>query len=317
MNSKRANRLFLSIILIDLTFQVLVYVLFFGFGRSLEIGAFANLAISQLMLFGPALICLILSRRNAEQKIKLSDQLGFHKIKLSSFFMIILYTLLITPMSTVLNAISMLFAENAVDALSESIIMMPFPVMFFMIAMFGPFSEEFVFRGVIYNGYKNSSSVLRAVICSALLFGLMHLNFNQAVYAIAIGIMFALLVEATGSLWASVTAHMLFNMPSVFTLYLRPEESADMVLTNDNLIMIIGPYLIVAVVCTALAWCVLVWLAKNEGREEQFGSIWARRKEKKEKLTSVPLIIAIIICLLLMSMEWILPLLLPFLYGWS
>lgn len=220
--------------------------------------------------------------------------------------------MLITPLSMVLNAISMLFVENAVNAMSDSILAMPFPVMLFMIAMFGPFSEEFVFRGVVLNGYKRSSSVFLSIICSALLFGLMHMNFNQAIYATAMGIMFALVVEATGSLWSSVIAHMLFNVPSVFTIYLQPEESAEMVLTNEDLLMVIGPYMIAAVVCTALAGCVLVWLAKNENREEYFGSIWDRRKEKKEKLVSVPLIIAVVLCLILMSLEWILQLIFRF-----
>lgn len=310
MNSKRVNRLFLSIVLIDLTWMILSYVLFYGFRISLNIGVVAQLAISQGMIFVPALICLMLSRRKEEQKTKISEMLGFHKIKISSFFMIILYTILLNPLSAALNAISMLFAENAVDALSDSVIMMPLPVMLFMIAMFGPFSEEFVVRGVMFSGYKKSSSVFWAVICSALLFGLLHMNINQAIYATALGIMFALLVEATGSLWSSVIAHMLFNAPSVFSMYYQSEKSAEAVLTNENLIMIIGPCLIAAAVCTSLAVCILVWLAKNENREEYFGSIWMRRKEKKEKLISIPLIIAVTICLIILSLEFILPLIL-------
>lgn len=312
MNSKRVNWLFLSIIVIDVIWQALVLVLFLIFGIAFDINMLANLAISQLILSGPAIVCLVLSQRSSDQKTNFGDLLGFHKIKISSFFMIILYTMLITPLSMVLNAISMLFVENAVNAMSDSILAMPFPVMLFMIAMFGPFSEEFVFRGVVLNGYKRSSSVFLSIICSALLFGLMHMNFNQAIYATAMGIMFALVVEATGSLWSSVIAHMLFNVPSVFTIYLQPEESAEMVLTNEDLLMVIGPYMIAAVVCTALAGCVLVWLAKNENREEYFGSIWDRRKEKKEKLVSVPLIIAVVLCLILMSLEWILQLIFRF-----
>lgn len=306
MNSKRVNWLFLSIILIDLAWQVLILVLAFVFGISFNIGMLAGLALSQFMLFGPAIVCLLLSQRHSEQKVRFSDLIGFHKIKISSFFMIILYTILITPMSLVINAISMLFVENTVSAISEGLLTMPFPLTLFMVSIFGPFSEEFVFRGVVYNGYKNSSSVFWSVILSALLFGLMHMNFNQAAYAIALGIMFALLVEATGSIWSSMIAHMLFNAPSVFTIYFQSEASAEAVLTNDDLLMVIGPYMIAAVICTALAGCVLVWLAKNENREEQFGSIWVRRKEKKEKLISIPLIIAIILCLIFMSLEWFL-----------
>ena len=315
MNSKKVNRLFLSIILINLAWLILMYVLLLGFGTTLDMGIVAQLAFSQGTILVPALICLLLSRRKEEQKVKFSDMLGFHKIKISSFFMIILYTILLNPLSMALNAISMLFTENAVNALGDSIVTMPLPVMLFMISMFGPFSEEFVFRGVIFNGYKRSSSIFWAVICSALLFGLMHLNFNQAVYAFALGIMFALLVEATGSLWSSVIAHMLFNAPSVFSIYFQSEGSSDIVLTNDDLLMFIGPYLIAAVICTSLAVCVLIWLAKNENREEHFASIWVRRKEKKEGLFSVPLIIAIVLCFMIMCLEFIIPLIFSIIFG--
>ena len=306
MNSKRVNRLFLSIILINLAFQVGILVLALGFDIWADIGIVPNLAISQLMLLVPAFAALMLSRRKMPVKTRISDQLGFHKIKISSFFMIILYTILIMPLSSAINAISMLFVENTVDAISDTIMLMPFPVMLFMIAMFGPFCEELVFRGIVFGGYRNSVSVFKAVICSALLFGLMHMNFNQAAYAVAIGIMFALVVEATGSLWSSVIAHMLFNAPTVFMVYLRPEVSAEAVVTTDDLLMIIGPYLIAAVISTSIAMCVLVWLAKNENREEHFRSIWTCRKEKKEKLITVSLIIAIVLCLAFMSLEWFL-----------
>lgn len=244
----------------------------------------------------------------------MNEMLGFHKIKISSFLMVLLFTFLIMPMSTALNAISMLFVDNTVNAISGDVLQMPFPVMLFMIGIFGPFCEEFVFRGIIFRGYKNSGSVFWSVFWSALLFGLMHLNFNQAAYAIALGIMFALLVEATGSLWSSVIAHMVFNSWQVCIMYLTDLIPAEVMgpeveLTQETLIAAIGPYLFAAAVATPLAVCVLIWLSKNERREAQFCSVCARRKEKKEAMVSIPLIIAIVLSLVCMSMEWIMALL--------
>jgi len=313
MNSKKVNWVFLSLILLNMALYALMLVLYIQGSTLFDINIVANLLLSQLILMLPALIFALASRKKTETG-SFNELLGFHKIKVSSFFMIVLFTYLIMPLTTVLNAISMLFVDNAVDAISEEVIEMSFPVMLFMIGMFGPFCEEFVFRGVIFRGYKNSGSVFWSIFWSALLFGLMHLNFNQAAYAIAIGILFGLLVEATGSLWSSVIAHMVFNSHQVCLMYLSEFFPADLVadeaaLTQEVLISAIGPYLIIAAVATPLAVCVLVWLSKNEKREIEFRSIWAHRKIKKEAMVSIPLIIAIVISLAYMSLEWILALL--------
>lgn len=312
MNSKKVNWLFLSIILVEFTITGLIIVLALVFRVSFSLNIIGNMVLSQMILLVPALIFALASLKN-ESSQGLNSMLGFHKIKISSFFMIILFTILVMPMISAINAISMIFVDNTVDAMAGDILKMPFPVMLFFTGMFGPFCEEFVFRGIIFRGYKNSGSVFWSIFWSALLFGLMHMNFNQAAYAIAIGIMFALLVEATGSLWSSVFAHMFFNSEQVCLMYivnhLRPEaynSSADSALTTDTLIAVIGPYLIIGVIGTALAVCVLVWLAKNEGRDNALRNTWLLRKNKSAHLVSVPLVIAIVLCLAYMSLDVIL-----------
>ncbi|MCM1174897.1 MAG: CPBP family intramembrane metalloprotease [Blautia sp.] len=313
MNSKKVNWIFLSLILLNMLMYVLMLVCYVQGILLFEMNILVNLLLAQLVMMLPAILFALAFRRKTETG-HLNEMLGFHKIRVSSFFMIFLFTYLIMPLTTALNAISMLFVENEVTAISGDVLQMPFPVMLFMIGMFGPFCEEFVFRGVIFRGYKNSGPVFWSIFWSALLFGLMHLNFNQAAYAVAIGILFGLLVEATGSLWSSVIAHMIFNSHQVCLMYLSDLFQADLAaaeeaLTQEMLIAAIGPYLIIAAVATPLAVCVLVWLAKNERREAEFCSIWACRKMKKEAMVSIPLIIAIVISLAYMSLEWILALL--------
>lgn len=309
MNSKKVNWAFLCMILLNMALYALIFICYAQGIAIINMGIMSSLLISQAILVSPALLFVLFSRKKTETG-RLNEMLGFHKIKISSFFMVLLFTYLIMPMSTALNAISMLFVDNTVNAISGEVLQMPFPVMLFMIGIFGPFCEEFVFRGVIFRGYKNSGAVFWSVFWSALLFGLMHLNFNQAAYAIALGVMFALLVEATGSLWSSVIAHMVFNSQQVCMMYLSeliPPElmGPEVELTQETLITAIGPYLLIAAVATPLAVCVLVWLSKNEKRQEQFCSICARRKEKKEAMVSIPLIVAIVVCLAYMSLEWI------------
>lgn len=304
MNSKKTNWLFLAIILVH--FAVIGILVFTGSLNSLSM--LSNLVISELIILLPGVVCLLVTKSG------FGESLGFHKIKISSVLMIVLFTFLCMPFVTVLNSISMFFVENAVYAMQDNILEMGFPAMLLLMGIYGPFCEEFVFRGVIYRGYKKSGSVFWAILLSALLFGLMHLNFNQALYAFALGILLALLVEATGSLWASVICHMVFNSQQVCLMFfsqwlsgtaygkMAEAETAE-VLTTETLTMALSVYLVIAAVTLPLAICVLAWIAKNENRAEALRQIWAKRKEKKEYLISIPLVIAIVISIAYMSLE--------------
>lgn len=228
--------------------------------------------------------------------------------------MILLFTFLIMPLVTVLNTVSMFFTENAIVPLEEEILGVTFPVMLFLIGIFGPFCEEFVFRGMVYGGYVKSGSRFWAILLSALLFGLMHMNFNQAIYAFAIGIMLSLLMEATGSLWAPMLCHMIFNSEQVCLMYLSTkvlglvseQELESVQMTQESLIVALSGYLIIAAITTPIAFCVLAWISKNEGREEALKQIWTGRGEKKEYMVTVSLVIAVVLCLAYMSLEFIL-----------
>ena len=309
MNNKKANWIYLCIILANYALLIMLLILA-SRGKSLNIGIIGNLFLAQAIMLVPALIFAITSYMKSGA-VSFNELLGFHKIKISTFFMVILFTFLLMPLTSAINTISMLFVDNAVSAISDDVLQMPFFVMLFMIGIFAPFSEEFIFRGIIFRGYKNSGSVLQAVIWSAILFGLMHLNFNQAAYAIAMGIMCALVVEASGSLRASIITHMIFNTPSVCVMYLAEffspgyysDANVEEALTNDELIALIGPELVMALAATSLAVCVLVWIAKNENRSGYFKNIWIRRKENKGYIISIPLIIAIVLCLIYMCLE--------------
>lgn len=305
MNSKKVNRIFLAVVLLHIAVILLLTV--FGSVFTLEI--IPNLILGQLIILIPAIPGVLLAKENL---IKLA---GFHKIKISSAFMIILFTFLIMPLTVVINAISMFFVDNTVAAISGEILELPFIVMFLIMGIAGPFSEELVFRGIVYQGYKKSGTILQAMLLSALLFALMHMNFNQAAYAFVIGAIMVLMVEATGSIWSSILIHVVFNSQQVCMMYLSDSsflgmnEMADVQaqITNEMLMLVISVYLIIAAVTTTLAGCVLVWIAKNEKREENLRAVWTTRKHKKEgKVVTIPLLIAIVISLFYMCLEVIL-----------
>lgn len=214
--------------------------------------------------------------------------------------MTILYTILVIPLSTLANAISMIFVDNAVNEIAGDVLDVPFIVMFSIMAVFGPFCEELVFRGAYFRGFRKSGNIFGTVMMSALLFAIMHMNFNQAAYAVLLGIVMALAAEATGSTVTSFIMHLIFNGQSVCMMYissrLDPElfaQELEMTYTTQELLLIIAIYLLLAVVCTSIAFCVLTWMASNEGKQNFLRTVWASRKNHREKLWSVCLVIGV------------------------
>lgn len=177
MKSKKANWLFLVIILVHIAVVTLLY----WAGDRITFSIIANFLLSEAIIIGPAILFLL------PMKGRVNEALGFHKIRISTCFMIVLFTILVMPLVTVLNALSLFFTDNAVAAMQDDIVGVPLGVMWFLIGIYGPFCEEFVFRGVLYTGYKRTGKVIGAVLLSSLTFGLMHMNFNQALYALPLG----------------------------------------------------------------------------------------------------------------------------------
>lgn len=79
-----------------------------------------------------------------------------------------------------------------------------------------PILEEVVFRGILFGNYRASLGAWPSIIISAVIFGLMHYNLVQFVYAFLLGVFFAYLMEKTGELWTCILAHITANLFSLF-----------------------------------------------------------------------------------------------------
>ena len=112
MNYKKVNWSFLGMVLIHLLVVFALVIL----GSNYTMGTVTNLFVSELLLVIPAFIALLCSRE-APNRV-----LGFHRLKISTVLMIFLYTALMSPLTTLLNAISMLFVENEVSSMSGEVV---------------------------------------------------------------------------------------------------------------------------------------------------------------------------------------------------
>ena len=296
MDYKRANRAFLYMILSTLGLVVVLSLWYLNGGPVLSI--FANNLLSESVILIPAVAAILYSGE------KLSVLIPFHKIKLSSVFLTVVYVFTLFPMVAFVNSISMLFVENTVTAISDDVLAMPMWVMIFAIGILGPFVEEIVFRGVILQSYQRTGRIVGSIVLSSVMFGMMHLNFNQFAYGTVMGVMLALLVEATGTVLTSFIAHALFNSVEVIMMFTSNNtlDEATEYLDDMGTVWEFGymVYLgVAAIIFTVLAFFIVRMISANEGRKEFFVNILRCRKQGY-KLITIPLVIAMAISLIYM-----------------
>lgn len=86
------------------------------------------------------------------------------------------------------------------------------------VCLVAPVLEEMLFRGVILRGFLHQYSRWKAILGSAFLFGLAHLNIYQFAVGLILGSISGWLYERTRSLWPSILLHGAYNA-SVTAIY--------------------------------------------------------------------------------------------------
>lgn len=98
---------------------------------------------------------------------------------------------------------------------------------FLLFVVVAPLSEEYLFRRMILHGLLARHRLFVAIGLSALLFGLMHLNFRQIFLGIIIGTAFGWWYARTYSIGPSLIGHAVFNSFAYFTAVL-PEALSSL-----------------------------------------------------------------------------------------
>ncbi len=286
----------------------LVTLLFYQVAGTLLVNFVDNyllrLVLLQLILVTPAGIYLLWSggvRR---------EDLAIRKLSFGAVMLTVCFTLCIRPLLTLVNALSMLVADYTIsDSMADVATQTPFPLMFLCVAIVPAIFEELVYRGVFFQEYRKKSPIAGAMM-SGLLFGLMHGNLNQFCYAFLLGVIFALVIEATGSIASSMLMHLTINGSSVILMYVLPyiekllarySEVGEGQLTQRETVLtlelVLRTYLVPAIVATALAVVVYRELVAVCGRKEQVKAAFAGERKVRHfaELWTVPLYIAAVI----------------------
>lgn len=96
-----------------------------------------------------------------------------------------------------------------------------------MMVILAPLFEETFCRGIILRGLLFHMKPWKAILWSAFIFGVIHLNPWQAIPAFLVGSLMGWVYWKTGSLWATIFLHFVNNGFSYIVVLLNPNLPAD------------------------------------------------------------------------------------------
>ena len=232
-------------------------------GGSLKLTLFQDIILSEGMVLLPALLIATVSGSEVGEIFRCK------KIKPGTCILVVLFIFCLEPLVSAVNAFSLLFTDNVAADIAEQYINGDSNFMYvaLIMAIIGPLAEELTFRGIIYAGLRKSGRLLGAIILQALLFGLMHLNFNQMSYAFVLGVAFGILNEVTNSLWPGIIGHFMINFGSVagaFAIKKYMPEALAQESSRADLIYAFTFFIMLSVLFTGIAVLILIAISKHE-----------------------------------------------------
>ncbi len=280
-----------------------------------------SLLLGQVSIALPMLIYLIAMGGKPLKEIRHS------KIKIEEIIIIVIFAWVCMPVSSFLNVVTMLFSDNYVAGSITELSNNPFIVNILLIAVLPAVLEELAYRGMFFYGLR-SYGVFAAAVVSGFLFGVNHMNINQFAYAFVLGTVFALMDEASDSIYASMIMHFTFNFSTVCLMEmvkLKPilekmqdnpeyekymEKSGEIATnlsgysTNMKIAMLAG-FGIMAVVAVIINFNIFRWYAKRVGRWEHMCECFKNfregfKKTEEGRIISVPIVLGVLISVFIM-----------------
>jgi hypothetical protein len=154
------------------------------------------------------------------------------KLSFKNVLAVIGLTLLFMPTMSLFSNITAFFVDDTVNTeIFDMIQNLSTPVSIVSFAIMPAIFEELIFRGVIMTGHKRNG-MLKAVCISGLFFGMMHMDWFQLPYTFVGGMVFAIFVYCTNSIYSSMIAHFVLNGIQIIgsILYIKlstPEELSE------------------------------------------------------------------------------------------
>ena len=199
-------------------------------------------------------------RRGKGKVFRLSMR-GFNPMLILWGFVLVLITgIVIEP---VLN----LFPESFLDLLNQMGANGGWSVL--MLAILAPVMEEVLFRGILLESVREKYSSGRAIVVSALMFGVIHVIPQQVVNAFVIGLILGFIYVRTDSLWPVIIIHALNN--AMAYVIMQWSDGANItvrsLIENDTIYAVVyGMSLAVFIVSGYMVWRSIEKINSKESR---------------------------------------------------
>ena len=193
-----------------------------GFGLLSFMGPSGSYIMTAVVQIG-ILFCLSVFAFSGFQNQKVKTTLKFYGYKKISFKAVVI-AIILGVIVYFLNIYVAAFFDNIIGALgyhfSQPKKPESYPIYMLLInliftAVLPAVCEETVHRGMLQKSQSNLGSV-KAVVITALLFGLLHLNIEQFFYATIIGLFVGYLAVICDSIYPAIIIHFMNNALSVF-----------------------------------------------------------------------------------------------------
>src|SRR5262245_1247182 len=145
----------------------------------------------------------------------------------------------------------------------EDLARAPLPLLLLLIAVGPAIAEELLFRGLIGRGLVARWGLVRGIVLTSILFGVVHVNPGQALAVIPMGVAMHFVYLTTRSMWAPVTLHLLFNAVAALVLKFG----------LDSAVASIPTHVLTASAATVTAIGLLLWQTRVQYQLRD-GSIW-------------------------------------------
>lgn len=178
----------------------------------------------------------------------LKEFLRLNRLTLKQIKYIVLIVIFSYPIAVFLNYIGILFLSRFGRLMPNPI---PIPsnikeylLSFIVIALTPGICEEVMFRGMIMRTYEVYGRK-KAIILSAVLFGLFHFNLQNLLGPIFLGLMFGVLVSKTKSLLSSIIGHIVNNTVALTIGFLSNDiQKASTDIMPDTSVIAYGSFVL-------------------------------------------------------------------------
>ncbi len=217
-------------------FALMVPALLYGDPEKFSLDFFIPITLisEYVLILVPVIVYVLIKKLNVKEVFRLNNP---------GFLPCVVIILIAIPASHVAEAFNVfvLYILELFGKLPESPIPVPqniasLIVSLLVIAVTPGICEELLNRGIMMKAYENRGT-MKAVVISAILFGIFHFNIMNLFGPILLGLLIGYYVVKTNSIFAGMLAHFLNNAYSMISLYLtRDQYSTEQAITLDVLI---------------------------------------------------------------------------------